>query len=110
MNFTRYCKECGNEVEFKRNPNTTYCDHCKKEITRKETIAGYTRDARVSQLKAMHNLMLEANDERIYMTWIYMMPDCPIEEDFIDIALNDKHYNQCFDLFVKLIANKGCRY
>lgn len=110
MNLKRYCKECGNEVEFKYDPNTTYCDHCKREITRKETIAGYTRDARVSQLKAMHNLMLEANDERIYMTWIYMMPDCPSEEDFIDIALDDKQYNECFDLFVKLIANKGCRY
>ena len=75
-----------------------------------EVIPGYTRDARVNQLKAMHDLMVEANDEGIYMTWIYRMTDCPSEEDFIDIAMDDEQYNGCFDLFVKLIAKKGNRY
>ena len=32
------------------------------------------------------------------------------EEYFIDIALDDEQYNECFDLFVKLIAKKGNRY
>ena len=110
MNFNRYCKHCGNTIEFEYEKTTTYCNHCKKQITRKETIAGYTRDARVAQLKAMHNLMIEANDESIYMTWIYRMPDCPSEEDFIDIAMDDEEYNACFDLFVKLIVKDGNRY
>lgn len=71
----------------------------------------WTRKARVDQLKAMHELMINANDERIYMTWIMgYIPDCPTEEDFIDCAENDEWYNETFDLFVKLIKNKDCRY
>ena len=54
--------------------------------------------------------MCEANNENIYMVWIYLMPDCPSEEDFADIAINDEQYNECFDLFVELIAKKGNRY
>lgn len=110
MSLSRYCKHCGYVVEFEYNATTTYCKTCAKQIQRKDTIAGYTRDSRVNQLKAMHNLMIEANDESIYMTWIYRMPDCPSEEDFIDIAMDDKEYNACFDLFVKLIAKDGNRY
>ena len=110
MSLSHYCKKCGYRIKFQYGSETAYCPNCNKDIERKETIAGYTRDARVSQLKAMHNLMMEANDESIYMTWIYRMPDCPSEEDFIDIAMDDEEYNACFDLFVKLIAKKGNRY
>jgi hypothetical protein len=70
----------------------------------------YVKETRIAQLKAMHELMTEANDENIYMSWIYLMPDCPSEEDFKFIALNDKSYNECFDKFVKLIAKGGNRY
>lgn len=110
MDFNKYCKKCGNHVDFKYGEMTTYCTGCDKEIKRKDTISGHTKDARVAQLKAMHQLMLQANDESIYMTWIYLMPDCPSEEDFVDIALDDEQYNECFDLFVKLIAKEGNRY
>ena len=65
---------------------------------------------RVTQLKSMHQLMMAANDESIYMTWIYTVPDCPSKKDFIDIAMDDEKYNHCFDLFVKLIAKNGNRY
>ena len=58
----------------------------------------------------MHQLMCEANDEDIYMTWIYVMPDGATEEDFMDIAMDDEQYNECFDLFVKLIVKKGNRW
>ena len=54
--------------------------------------------------------MTEANDENIYMSWICTMPDCPSEEDFIDIALDDEQYTDCFDEFVRLIAKNGNRY
>ena len=53
---------------------------------------------------------IEANDENIYMTWILLMPDEPTDEDIEDIAMDDEAYNECFDLFVKLIAKKGNRY
>lgn len=70
----------------------------------------YTKEARVVQLKAMHELMINANDENIYMTWIYRMPDEPTEEDFEWIAEDDEEYKHCFDLFVKLIAKEGNRW
>ena len=110
MDFNHYCKECGNPIEFEYGKNTGLCSVCDKEIELKNIIADYTRDARVVQLKAMHQLMMAANDESIYMTWIYTVPDCPSNEDFIDIAMDDEEYNHCFDLFVKLIAKNGNRY
>lgn len=66
---------------------------------------------RVTQLKAMHELMLNANDERIYMSWIMgWIPDYPIEEDFIECAEDDKSYNETVNLFIKLISKKGYRF
>lgn len=71
----------------------------------------YTKEARIAQLKAMHELMINANDENIYMIWIMTgVPDEPMEEDFEYIAENDKAYNECFDLFVRLIAKEGNRW
>ena len=113
MDFNRYCKHCGSKVEEHGvfAGSLKYKCECKEEpLNYDEVIPGFTKDARVNQLKAMHQLMIEANDEHIYMTWIYLMPDCPREEDFEDIAISDEQYNECFDLFVKLIAKKGNRY
>ena len=113
MDFNRYCKKCGRiaqEVEPVNEKRTYKCECTDSLLDYKDVIAGYTREARITQLKAMHTLMCEANDENIYMTWIYLMPDCPSEEDFIDIAMSDESYNECFDLFVKLIAHKDNRY
>lgn len=106
----RYCRHCGHHLNTKYGEEYIYCPLCDIAITFKETISTHTRDARLSQIKSMHTLMTEANDEMIYMAWIYLVPDCPSEEDFIEIALNDKLYNECFDLFVKLIAKDGNRY
>ena len=67
--------------------------------------------ARVDQLKAMHDLMLHANDERIYMTWAMgWIPDCPIEEDFFDCAEDDERYNETVDDFIRLISNPDYRW
>ena len=106
----RYCKNCGHHIEFEYGQFQGYCPVCDKEVNRKETMSAHTRNTRVTQLKAMHTLMCHANDEMIYERWIYLMPDCPSEEDFIYIAFNDNLYNECFDLFVKLIAKDGNRY
>lgn len=110
MNTNRYCKHCGTQLEFDYGITQTYCPGCDTSVQRVDTIAGHTRDARIAQLKAMHTLMLEANDESIYMSWIYLMPDCPSEEDFESVAIDDEQYNECFDKFVKLIAKAGNRY
>ena len=70
------------------------------------------RETRIRQLKAMHELMCCTNDEEIYYSsWITTgVPDCPMEEDFEWIAEDDQAYDECFDLFVKLIARKGNRW
>lgn len=111
MDFNKYCRECGSVVEKTSNAKVFWCPKCEKEkVGCKDTIAGHTKQARVNQLKAMHELMCEANDEEIYITWIYLVPDCPSEEDFDYIAMDDSLYNEVFDLFVKLIAKNGNRY
>ena len=114
MDFNRYCKHCGSKTKMieghPADPIAYKCICQQKPLTNKETIAGYTRDARIAQLKAMHELMRFANDEEIYMVWVYTMPDCPSEDDFKDIAMNDEQYNDCFNKFVKLIAKEGNRY
>lgn len=70
----------------------------------------FVLEEKVNQLKAMHELMLNANDEEIYMTWIYTVPDEPSEQDFIEIASDEKEYNEVFDLFLRLINDEGVRY
>ena len=113
MDFNRYCKNCGRKVE-EIDPvdgNRAFkCECTDGLLNYKEVIPGFTKDARITQLKAMHTLMLEANDESIYMSWIYIMPDCPSEEDFESIAIDDEQYNECFDKFVRLIVKDGNRY
>ena len=119
MDFNRYCKFCGSEVKeiTSKDDLSRYiqgrlfkCECIDRPLSYKEVIVGHTRDARIKQLKAMHALMCEANDESIYMSWIYTMPDCPSEDDFLYIAMDDKNYNECFDKFVRLIAKNGNRY
>lgn len=110
MDFNKYCRICGHHINFQYGEMTGYCPICDREVDRKSTIEGYTRDARIKQLKAMHQLMCQANDESIYMSWIYTMPDCPTEDDFIDIAMDDDDYNACFDAFAKLIKYDGNRW
>ena len=118
--MNRYCKFCGGEVKEITSENDDWlryiqgrlfkCECIDRPLSYKEVIAGHTRDSRIAQLKAMHELMIQANDESIYMSWIYLMPDCPSEEDFESIAIDDEQYNECFDKFVRLIAKPGNKY
>ena len=110
MDTKRYCKACGHHINFEYGIETGYCPLCDKELKRADTVAGWTRDARIAQLKAMHTLMCNANDENIYMSWIYTVPDGATEEDFIDIALDEEFYNEVFDKFIKLIQKAGNRW
>lgn len=59
---------------------------------------------RIQKLKAMHELMLNIDDEGYYMTWIYTVPDCPSEYDFEDIASDKEEYKHVEELFKKLIV------
>ena len=70
-----------------------------------------TMTVRIEQLRAMHSLMQNANDEDIYLTWATLgVPDEPSEEDFKDIAEDNEAYNESFDLFIKLISDDDYRW
>ena len=60
---------------------------------------------RITQLKEMHNRMLDEDDEDIYMEWItYGVPDEPTEDNFESIAEDNEAFEKCFELFLKLIS------
>ena len=60
---------------------------------------------RISKLKAMHEMILNINNENYYMTWIYTVPDEPTEEDFEAIAEDIDEYNEVEALFKRLIMD-----
>ena len=69
------------------------------------------KEMRIAQLKAMHEVMIHSNDERIYMIWVRnAVPDCPSEDDFEFIAENDDSYNETCDSFARLVSKKIFRY
>ena len=68
-----------------------------------------TKAMRMAQLKAMHEVILNANNENIYMSWIITVPDCPQDDDFEFIAEDDDNYNEVVDLFIKLVSKKSYR-
>ena len=106
----RYCKHCGQLITISYGQEEYTCLSCGNKGSFKDLVAQWTLDARMKQLKAMHELLCECNDERIYMNWIYLMPDCPTKEDFFDIALDEEQYNECWELFLKLVKSDGIRW
>lgn len=54
----------------------------------------YKTSKRVALLKRMHNVMMNIDNEDYYMAWIYIMPDQPTEEDFLDIAEDEALFNE----------------
>ena len=110
--MTHLHRYCGKEVKDVNYINEkAYCPYCEQEVTLKETIAKYKIDVRIEQLKAMHELMRNANDEGIYMSWIVTgVPDEPSDKDIEYIAMDDENYNECFDLFINLIKHDGNRW
>ena len=110
MNTKYYCRNCGTKITTEYEVHEYVCPDCKSTVQYKDLMRSWMLEARVSQLKAMHELMCNANNEGIYMSWIYTVPDCPSHEDFVNIAMNDEQYNECFDKFIKLIQKNGNRW
>ena len=110
MNTTHYCKNCGAAIKTEYDKEEYVCPDCGKTLARKDLMSSWVRETRLRQLKAMHELMCCANDENIYYNnWIYLVPDESSEEDFIDIIMDDELFDECFDLFKKLIKYSGYR-
>lgn len=66
-------------------------------------------EERIEQLKGMHTIIKNCNDEDLYYCWIQEIPDEPSESDFISIAEDDKTYNEVWECFLKLITKKGIK-
>ena len=67
----------------------------------------YLKD-RIELLKAMHTIVTSMNHEGAYYnSWIYLVPDCPSEDDFADIAEDDDDMEECAKLFMTLMSNYG---
>lgn len=62
---------------------------------------------RYRQIQAMHQLICLANNEELYATWVYYVPDEATDDDFISIATSDESFNEAFKLFKKLICDKN---
>lgn len=57
-------------------------------------------------LKNCHKTMMNFNNEDAYFEWIVCgVPDCPTEDDFIDICSDDKAYKECLILFNKIFKS-----
>lgn len=67
---------------------------------------------RFAAIIAMDTLVKCMNDENAYMSWIYLVPDCANEYDFIDFAANedDTEENQYFDEAVALFKKLWEKY
>lgn len=60
-------------------------------------------ESRIKTIKAMHNVMVDMNNEDAYMAWIWEMPDCPCEEDFEWFAEDIDRYEELCNYFMKLL-------
>lgn len=61
---------------------------------------------RFMNLKAMNTLMISGNDEGIYDTWIYTIPDQVDDDELLDIAENDPDtYAEACGVFLRLMKS-----
>ena len=80
----------------------------------KEMVSKMSRNEkdRLDAIIAMNTLVMDMNDEGAYMTWIYLVPDCANEWDFIDFAVNDEgtKENELFNEAVVLFKELWIEY
>lgn len=67
---------------------------------------------RLNSIIAMNIMVCNMNDESAYSSWIYLVPDCASEDNFIDFAQNDEgtEENKLFDEAVKLFKKLWKKY
>lgn len=67
------------------------------------------RTLKINMIGAMNDYILHLDDERAYMEWIDVVPDCMIEEDAVEIAEDDELWVDTCSLFGKIV-NKYQRF
>lgn len=80
----------------------------------KQTVDNFSpkEKERLNAIIAMNIMVCNMNNESAYFTWIYLVPDCADEDDFIDFARNDEETeeNKLFDEAVELFKNLWKNY
>lgn len=70
-----------------------------------------TLKLRIEQLKAMNEFVCSTNDETLFYEWIELaIPDEPDESDYEFIASDDTLYNDCVNLFKKIVNDNDAYY
>ena len=59
---------------------------------------------RYELMKSMHNVICAMNNEEAYFRWVYIVPDCPTDEDLQDIAEDDEEFEEVCMFFRELVA------
>lgn len=78
------------------------------EVTLNESWEDELTDySRFDIVRLMHETIRFINDERAYMHWIYLMPDCPTVDDFFDFADDNAAFEELKELFMELIEDYG---
>lgn len=63
---------------------------------------------RLNAIIAMDIMVRNMNNESAYFTWIYLVPDCANEYDFIDFAKTRKELKRIRCLMQQLLYSKSC--
>lgn len=58
---------------------------------------------KIELLTSMHNIVKSLNNENAYMTWIYLIPNQPTDDDFVDIAEDKELFELAIKLFREII-------
>ena len=102
-----YCRHCGSMVTPLEEKGTYSCKCVEFPLHRGDVILAFIAESRRARVKAMHELVRLANDENFYMRWIYLVPDEPTNDDFLDIALDEELYADTIKLFKQLVAKEN---
>lgn len=76
---------------------------------RNQTVAEQIRAKRIENVRNMHGLVCELNNEGAYEWWsIDGVPDCPSDpDDFEWFAEDDENYEELIELFLKILKRYG---
>ena len=76
---------------------------------RNQTVAEQIMERRVQNVRNMHELVMNLNNEEAYSWWIQVgVPDCPNDpEDFEWFAEDDEEYDELVDLFLRILKEYG---
>lgn len=76
----------------------------------KQTVDNFSQKEkeRLNAIIAMNIMVCNMNDESAYFTWIYLIPDCADEYDFIDFARMMKEQKKTNCLMKQLSCSRNC--